>query len=239
MNRLWRVAGGLLLAHVILLLAGYSQMRVPVLGASSDDIVRTYAGVPATRMYLGGYVGILAWLALLAAVTLLARLLRGSTESSRWLAGLVATAGVAATAVTAVAFVTTGAAYYGATHRYTADVVAGITTVSKFADLVAMSVLGVCAVAVGAAGLAGRTLPRWIAVISLLVGVVGIASGANQGLLDVGNLLWLAYLVVFSVVLLRGPARRTPRSAPTSAAAATSAPAVSGDAERTVAVQAS
>ena len=235
MNRLWRVAGGLFLAHVILLLAGYSQMRVPVFDATSDDIVRTYTGVPTARMYLGGYVGILAWLALLAAVTLLARLLRGGTEGTGWLAGLVATAGVAATAVTAVAFVTTGAAYYAATHGYAADVVATVSTVSKFADLVAMSVLGLCAVAVGAAGLAGRTLPRWIAVVSLLVGIVGIASGAYQGLLDVGNLLWLAYLVLFSVVLLRGPARRgsVPASTPTSA------PASAGEPERAVAVQAS
>jgi hypothetical protein len=210
MNRLWRLAGGLCLAHVILLLAGYSQMRVPVFDAAPADVVKTYADVATVRMYTGGYVGILAWLVLLAAVTLIARLLRTGTDGQAggWLAGLVATAGTTATTVTAIAFVTTGAAFTAAKHGYAADLVAGLTTVSKFADFVAMSALGVCAVAIGAAALVGRALPRWIAVGSVLIGVVGIAAGAHQGLLDIGNLLWLAYLVVLSVVMLCGPVRR-------------------------------
>jgi hypothetical protein len=220
MNRLWRVAGGLCLAHVILLLAGYSQMRVPVFGASPADIVTAYAGVAPARMYLGGYVGILAWLVLLAGVTLLARLLRGATDANGWLTGLVATAGATAVAVTAVAFVSTGAAFDATTHGYAPDIVAGLTMVSKFADLVAMSALGVCAVGVGGAALASRALPRWIAVVSLVVGAFGIAAGAHESLLDVGNLLWLAYLVVVSVVLLRGPVRRP---------GASGAPATSSD----------
>src|SRR5215470_4999160 len=98
MNRLWRLAGGLCLAHVILLLAGYSQMRVPVFDAAPADVVKTYADVATNRMYAGGFVGVLAWLVLLAAVTLLARLLRTDTADERsrangWLSGLVATAG--------------------------------------------------------------------------------------------------------------------------------------------------
>jgi hypothetical protein len=214
MNRPWRVAGGLCLAHVILLLAGYSQMRVPAYDASSADVVKTYSAVAATRMYAGGYLGILAWLTLLAALTLVARMLRGTTDTSGWFAGLVATAAVTATAVTVVAFVTTGAAFYGATHGYAPDIVAGVSVISKYADFVAMSALGVCVVAIGGAALASRALPRWIAVASLLVGVVGIAAGAQQGLLDIGNLVWLAYLVVLSVVLLRGPVRRARVSAP-------------------------
>jgi len=43
----------------------------------------------ATRMYAGG----LAWLVLLAAVTLVARLLRGPGDSAGWFATLVLTAG--------------------------------------------------------------------------------------------------------------------------------------------------
>jgi hypothetical protein len=211
MNRLWRIAGGLCLAHVVLLLAGYSQMRVPVFDAPSADVVSTYTGVPTVRMYAGGYVGIVAWLVLLAAVTLLARLLRGGTDATGWLAGLVAVAGGLATAVTATAFVSTGAAYYAARHGYAPDLVAGLTSASKFADFVAMSALGLCALAIGGAALAGRALPRWLGVVSVLVGAAGIAAGAHQGLLDLGNLLWLAYLVVLAVVLLRGPVRRRPQ----------------------------
>src|SRR5262249_18590156 len=95
-----------------------------------------------------------------------------------------------------------------AKHGYSADLVATVTTVSKFADFVAMSALGVCAVAIGGAALVSRALPQWLAIGSVLIGVVGIASGAPQGLLAVANPLWLAFLVVLSVVLLRGPVRR-------------------------------
>jgi hypothetical protein len=44
-------------------------------------------------MYAGGLLAIVAMLVLLAAVTLFSRLLRGTTETSRWLAGLVTTRG--------------------------------------------------------------------------------------------------------------------------------------------------
>jgi amino acid transporter len=210
MKRMWRLAGVGCIAHVVLLLAGYSQQKSPMFGATPAEVVKTYAGVPATKMYVGGFLITLAWLVLLATLTLVARLLvvDGGTPAGGWLSGLISTAGTAATAVTlAGAYATAGGAYYAAAHGFSADVVAGANMVSKFADLIAMSAIGLTTIAIGAAGLASRTLPRWAAWISVVIGVVGVASGAHTGLLDIGNLLWLAWLVILGVVLMRGPAR--------------------------------
>ena len=68
--------------------------------------------------------------------------------------------------------------------------------------------------AVGAAGLASRALPRWAAWTGVAVGVIGVASASSAALLNTGNLLWLAWLILLGVVLLRGPARRAAQAAP-------------------------
>jgi len=100
MNRLWRTAGALCIAHVALLFGGYAQMRSAGFGASPTDIVSSYQQAVPTRMYAGGLLAILAMLVLLATVTLFGRLLRGTTETSRWFASLVTTAGAVAITVT-------------------------------------------------------------------------------------------------------------------------------------------
>jgi hypothetical protein len=208
MNRLWRIAGALCIAHVVLLLAGYSQQRSPVFGASPSAIVKTYGGVATTKMYLGGYLVTVAWLVLLAAVTLVARLVRGTGEVSGWFASLSVAAGALATAVTlGGAYASAGAAFYGARHGYAADVVASVNDVSKFSDFIAIAALGACAIAVGGAALAIAALPRWAAWLSVLVGVFCLASASGTAMLNAGTLLFLAWLIVLAVVLLRGPSR--------------------------------
>jgi hypothetical protein len=214
MNRIWRVAGALLLAHVVLLLAGYSQQRSPNFGDSPQSMVSTYNQVEDSKMYLGIFIVTISWLVLLAALTLLAGLLRsGGNQSgadmSRGFAGLVATAATAATVVTiGGAYATAGGAIYAASHGFSPEIVASITTVSKFADLIAMSAAGLAALAVGVAGLVSRVLPAWVAWVSVAVGVVGIASGVNSSVLNTGNAVWLLWLIVLGIVLLRGRSRR-------------------------------
>ncbi|MBL7494360.1 hypothetical protein I6A60_26520 [Frankia sp. AgB1.9] len=208
MRRMWRIAGALCIAHVVLLFAGYSQQKAPNFGDSAAKIVSTYAGVSATKMYAGGFVVALAWLVLLAGVTLVAGLLRGSTEASGWFSRLITTAGSTATSVTlAGAYAGAGGAVYAAKHGYAPQVVAGLAYVSRFSDQLAMAAAGLCALAVGAAGLASRALPRWAAWAGVAVGVVGIVCASSAALLNTGNLLWLVWLVMLGVVLLRGPAR--------------------------------
>jgi len=207
MNRLWRIAGALCIAHVVLLLAGYSQQRSPQFGASPSSIVGTYAGVGTTKMYAGGYLAMIAWLVLLAAATLVARLVRANGETSAWFGSLVAASATLATALTlGGSFAAAGAAFYGAKHGVPADTVALANSISKFADFVAIAALGMCALAVGGAGLAGAGIPRWSAWVSVAVGVVCVASASGTALLNAGTLIFMAWLVVLGVVLLRGRA---------------------------------
>jgi hypothetical protein len=208
MKRLWRVAGALCIAYVVLLLAGYSQQRSPAFGASAASIASLYSGVPAGKMYAGAVLVTTASLLLLTAFTLVSRLMRGETEGAGWASALILTAGTAAAAVTLVgSYAGAFAAYYAATHGFGADTVAGLNMISKFSDLIAAAATGVCALAIGGAGLASRRLPRWAAWISIVVGAVDIVSGTGPAQLNVGTLVGFVWMVMLGVVLLRGPSR--------------------------------
>ena len=208
MKRLWRVAGALCIAYVVLLLAGYSQQRSPAFGASAASITSLYSGVPAGKMYAGAVLVTAASLLLLTAFTLISRLLRGETEGAGWASALILTAGTAAAAVTLVgSYACAFAAYYAATHGFGADTVAGLNMISKFSDLIAAGATGVCALAIGWAGLASGRLPRWAAWISIVVGAVDIVSSTGPAQLNLGTLVVFAWMIMLGVVLLRGSAR--------------------------------
>jgi hypothetical protein len=210
MKRLWRLAGALCIAYVVLLLAGYSQQRSPAFGASAASITSLYSGVPAGKMYAGAVLVTTASLLLLTAFTLVSRLMRGETEGAGWASALILTAGTAAAAVTLVgSYAGAFAAYYAATHGLGADTVAGLNMISKFSDLIAAAATGVCALAIGGAGLASRRLPRWAAWISIVVGAVDILSGTGPAQLNLGTLVGFVWMVMLGVVLLRGPARHS------------------------------
>ena len=205
MNRLWRIAGTLCLAHVVLLLAGYSQMKSPAYGAGPASIVTTFGGVSTSTMFVGGFIALIAWLVFLAAVTLVGRLVRGTTDTAGWLASLSVAAGTLAAAVTiGGAFATTGAAFYGAKHGYSPDLVAGITYVGKFADFVAIAALGVCAAGIGGAALASGALARWFGWLSVAAGIVGVIGATGSASLNFATVVLLGWVVVLAVVLVRG-----------------------------------
>ena len=61
---LWRVAGGLAIAHVVLLFAGFSQEESPVHGDSAARVGSVFRG-RLHRTIAGGYVESLAFIVLL------------------------------------------------------------------------------------------------------------------------------------------------------------------------------
>src|ERR1700712_2053472 len=62
---LWRVAGGLAIAHVVLLFAGFSQERSAVLGAGTDEARKALAEGSLSRSLVGGYVESFSFILLL------------------------------------------------------------------------------------------------------------------------------------------------------------------------------
>ena len=81
--RLWRVAGALALAHVVLMFGSFSMQRVAPLGASSATVVADHVDWSMAKGFAGGYLTTLSFLVFVLAATLIGGLLRGGTETSR------------------------------------------------------------------------------------------------------------------------------------------------------------
>ena len=206
--RLWRVAGALVIAHVVLLFAGLTFESTPVLGDPAATVARDYVHHPMSANLAGGYVEYLAFLVFLVAAALLARLLRGTSETSGWLAGVISAAGITYTAVTLAPGMAAGAAaVYAANHAVPMSTVIAVNDVRNFAYYLSVGALGIFTLAVAATIRLTGPLPRWSAYAGFLVGVgciTGVAM-AGWGAVDYAILLWLVWFLALGVLALRGP----------------------------------
>ena len=213
--RLWRTAGVLAIAHVVLMLAGFAFQRVAPLDSSPATVVSTLRDQALGRTYAGSAIDLVAFLVLLADVALLARLMRGRDETTRWLASLATASGTVYVAVTfGTAFAgATGALY--ATHQGSdASIVAALSSLHWFAVLVATGALGLLTALIGALAWRTRALPRWLAVGSFLVGAVCFAGSVpgTGSLVDNVTLLWIVWFVATGVAAIRAGSRRRARA---------------------------
>jgi hypothetical protein len=208
---LWRVSAALCIAHIVLMLAGYSQQHAPVPNASPAQVVAAYQTGAEVRTYVGEYLAILAFFVLLAAVVALATLLRGERPASQWLARLVSAAGMTYVAVTiGVAFAPAGAAFYLARHGGDAALVNAMDKLALFGNAGSIAAMGLFAFAIGAAALASGALGRFIGWSGIAVGVAVLASvaGIGRGLIDYGQLVWMIWFVVLAGAMLRRAGRK-------------------------------
>ncbi len=205
--RLWRVAGALALAHVVLMLGSFTLQKVAPLGSSQAVVVADHVRWSMTKGFTGGFLTLISFLVFLIDATLIARLVRGRTETSRWWAATVATAGVGYVATTFVGLAALGGALYDGHHGAPVTTVRALVDVHWFAIYLANAVLGVFTLALASAGYAAGALPRWISYTGYLVGAICILSvpAARTGLSDTATLLWLVWFVAFAVVALRRP----------------------------------
>src|SRR5690242_13387926 len=112
---LWRIGGGLALAHVVLLFAGLSQEVLVEHGDGPAAIQRIYGAANMTRVFAGGYVEAMSFIVLTAAIVIIAGLFRGRTETGRIAAQTFLALGVVFVASTlTVGFAPGAAAIYGA-----------------------------------------------------------------------------------------------------------------------------
>lgn len=203
---LWRVAGGLAIAHVVLLLAGFSQERSTALGDDLDDARSALTEGSLTRSMAGGYVEALAFVLLLPVLVFLARSVGTRTPVGRWAAATSLVAGVTYVAITLSTGLAAGAAaLYGGHSGVDLETARMVSDVRNFAFLLSLLVLALQAAALGVAALSDRFSPRWTGIGGLVVGVVLPAGVALAGLElhNYASLAWTVWWIGVAIALLR------------------------------------
>lgn len=220
-RRIWQVAGGLALAHIVLMLAGFVGTPVSRLGDSPAAAVAAYRGSSAVAAAIGSAVSVLGFLAFLLAVPLFARLLRTDSEPGRWLAAVITISGALYVGMTlALPFAASSAARYAAHHGLPAETVLAISNLHWFGVFLATVLLGVFTLAVAGSAWATRRLPRWVAGAGVVAGICCLAAAVlpPEDVVDDVTLIWMLWFVLLAVSALR--AGRVPgRSLPAPVAA--------------------
>lgn len=210
--RLWRIAGGLVLAHVVLLFAGVALETSPLLGDSAAHVEAALMRGSMAPNLTGGYLQYLAVLVFMVGAMLLARLLRGDSEGSRWLASCAGAAAVTYAAVSVATSSAAGAAaLYDGHHGAPLATVTTVDDVRNFGFFLSLGVLGVFTLGTAAAVRMSRLLPRWVAYTGYVVGILCIAAIPAQpwGAVDIVNLGWLIWFLAVGIAALRGPRAAT------------------------------
>ena len=211
-RRSWQIVGSLALAHIVLMLTGFALQKVSRLGDPPGTALAVYRGSSLGAAAIGSAVSLLGFLALLVAVPLIARLLRGDTEGTRWLSGVIASSGSVYVAITlAVGFAASAAARYGAHHAMPAATVDALSTVHWFGVFVATPILGVLLLTIAARVWSTGVLPRWVAAFGFVAGACCLAAAVNppEDVVDDTTLVWMAWFVVFGITALRARSRAT------------------------------
>jgi hypothetical protein len=203
-HRPWRWAGGLALAHVVVMLGALSQEGVMLEhGASFTKVQHELGSASLTRMYAGGYVEALAFLIIVPALVLLTRLFGGRTETGRVASQTFQALGVALVGSTlAVGFPPAAAAAYAAHHDVDAGTIAMVNDVRNFGFVLQVALLAGMALALGVASLADHVHTRWIGWGGVVVGTVGlvVTPFAHNAV----SMAWMIWWVGMAVLLLRG-----------------------------------
>jgi hypothetical protein len=208
--RLWRTAGWLTVAYVVLLFAGSAFQTQTQLGDSAAAWRSGLVESSLTRNFAGGYVEYLASLLFLLASLLFARLLRGRTETTGWLGSCIAAAAVADLAVTvSTGFAAGAAALYDGHHGAALATATTVGDIRNFGFLLSGGLVALFAAGVGAAGRLTRTLPRsltWTGFAVAALILLGIPAD-RTGAMVAGTMLSYVWLLALGIVSLRRAGR--------------------------------
>jgi hypothetical protein len=205
-RKLWQLAGGLALAHVVLLLAGIALQDSALFADGTAGIREAYVEGSLSRTLTGLGVESLGFLAMVPVVVFLGRALGRRTESGRWAAQTGLACGVGYVVVTfAVGFPAGAASMYGAQHGLDVDTAFAINNVRIFSYFLSLALLGVNTLVVAALARAEDLAPRLVGWGGLATGALLVAAPALAplGLQDVATLVWIVWWVALAVVMLR------------------------------------
>lgn len=204
-RRLWRLAGGFALVYVACFLITVVMTGQPTVHAGQEAIEHSFVDGNLTRVMTGGVVILLGFVALLPAMTFLARTVGRRTEAGRWAAQTAAAAGVLYVAIIVGSGFAPGAAsLWGLHHGLDLDTVLAVNNIRNFAYFVVMPVMGAYTICVGLSALSDRILTRWVGWGGLLVGTaLLLAIPAAAVGIQYGMPLWLLWWLGVGVSLLR------------------------------------
>ena len=208
-SALWRVAGALALAHVLLMLVGIITSGTPTLHEGQEGIEHSYVEGSLTRIFTGGYIETIAFVLLIPVLVFLGRAFGGSAAAS-WASQSAAAAGLGYVAVVVGSGFAAGAASaWGAAHGLELELALTINNIRNFAYFLSLALLGAHAVGLGLAALSDRRMTRWVGWGGIGTGAVLLTAtpAAAIGLQDYATLVWLVWWVGLGVLMLR---RSTP-----------------------------
>jgi hypothetical protein len=200
----WRVAGGLGLAHIALMLGAFALEGVAAVehGTAADVVLGTYAGLSSTRVELASYVEAMAFVPLLAAFVLLAQLL-SRTATARTAGQVALGLGIAYVASSfALGFPPLTAAVYAAHHGADATTVATVNDLRNYGFLLQVALTAAQAVALGVAAISQRAMFRWLGWGGVGFGVAGVVAAPFVH--NAVSLGWMVWWVGVCVLCLRG-----------------------------------
>lgn len=203
---LWRIAGGLALAHVALVVAGISVQDSPLFAEGAAGIRRDYVEGDLGRSIAGGMVEGLGFILLIPVLVFLVRAVGRRTELARWAALTAGSAGLAYVAVTmAVGLPAGAAAMYGAQHGLDVDTAFAVNNIRIFGYFLSLGLLGAHAICLAVAAVQDRVLVRWFGVGGFVTGTVLLLSvpAALIGQQDWGTLVWIVWWIGVGVGMLR------------------------------------
>lgn len=202
---LWRIAGGFVLAHVVVLFAGFSQEVAVTHGTSLTDLQDKYGSADMTRVFTGGYVESMSFLVLVPALVLLARLFGRRTEVGRIGAQTFLGIGLVYTAATlAVGFAPGAAAIYAAHHHVPIGTIAMVNDIRNFSFYLGVAMTCAMMLALGVTALAEGLFVRWVGWCGVVLGALGIV--VTPFAQNAVSMVWLVWFVGLGVLALRGRA---------------------------------
>lgn len=204
-RRLWVTAGGLALAHVVLMLVGIMLQSTPTLTEGEAGIQDFYVDGDLVEIMTGGYIELVAFMLLIPAIVFLGRAIGRRTEAARWVTQTAAAAGIAYVALTVGSGLAPGAAaLWGTQHGLALETALVVNNVRNFAYFLGLALLGAHAVGLGVAAAADGFSRRWVGWGGIATGAVLLVAvpGASVGLQDYASLVWLVWWIGVAVTLL-------------------------------------
>jgi hypothetical protein len=203
---LWRVAGALALAHVVLMLVGVITMGTPTIHEGQEGIEHSYVEGSLGRIFTGGFIELLAFVLMVPVLVFLGRAFGRRTEGGAWASQSAAAAGLGYVAVVVAAGFSAGAAAaWGAADGLDLQTVLTINNIRNFGYFLSLALLGAHAIGLGIAALGDRVMTRWAGWGGIATGVCLVAAvpAASIGVQDYATVVWLVWWVGLAVLMLR------------------------------------